>query len=125
MNRRSFFHASLLASGLIAVPQFGRWFPERRRGQVIGTLFYETPYVPISPQTAGVIARHLDTTYMVVGCDMLGREVSFEFQAKPVTGNLLTIPADAMEKLATMPRCYLDVVDRMVRGAPPYGQATV
>lgn len=32
LTRRSFLHASLMAGGLVAVPQFGRWFrpPEQR-----------------------------------------------------------------------------------------------
>lgn len=31
LTRRSFLHASLMAGGLVAVPQFGRWFqpPDR------------------------------------------------------------------------------------------------
>lgn len=28
LTRRSFLHASLMAGGLVAVPQFGRWFRE-------------------------------------------------------------------------------------------------
>lgn len=37
LTRRSFLHASLMAGGLVAVPQFGRWFrpPGRRLYQVM------------------------------------------------------------------------------------------
>lgn len=105
MNRRTFFHASLMAGGLIAVPQFGRWFPERRRGQVIGTLFYETPFAPIRP--VGL--------FEVRGLDQWGREVSFEFEATQLGPHLLQIPAHAMGKLQTMSPAYLEWASRLGR----------